>query len=76
MAMRSSDDNDSNEIKRRRDRATTTRLSDGDEIDGFSLTKQTRSKLETSKCRILSKKHKLFEEIVEYGFLPLKSIKV
>ncbi|CAF1857751.1 hypothetical protein Bca4012_032228 [Brassica carinata] len=33
MAMRSSYDDDGNEIKRRRDRATATRSSDGDEIE-------------------------------------------
>ncbi|CAN7086701.1 unnamed protein product, partial [Brassica oleracea var. botrytis] len=56
--------------RRQRDRATATRSSDGDAIERrdratatrssvFSLTKQTRSRLETSKCRILSKNHKL-----------------
>ncbi|CAN6838411.1 unnamed protein product [Brassica oleracea var. botrytis] len=33
MAMRSSYDDDGNEIKRRRDRATAMRSSDGDEIE-------------------------------------------
>ncbi|KAF2582081.1 hypothetical protein F2Q68_00006345 [Brassica cretica] len=70
MTATRSSDNDGNEIERRQrdrttatDQATAMRSSDGDKIKTrwsvFSLMKQTRSKLETSDCRILSKNHKL-----------------